>query len=153
MGGNFRRRFFVDPAVQGAILLRVVSYWLLCVLAIGLIMLACTVIGLQVAPWGVVWNRTLLQFAPALIAALAVLPIMIVDCIHLTHRFAGPVVRLRRVTRQLAEGCEVEHLQFRKGDFWKEWAEEFNRLAARMSELQQEVERLRAGTERQGTMP
>ena len=49
-----------------------------------------------------------------------------------SHRFAGPVLRLRRSMRQLAQGEHVEPIKFRKGDFWPEFADEFNAVLARV---------------------
>ena len=45
---------------------------------------------------------------------------------------AGPLVRLRRSMRALARGEHVEPIKFREGDFWQEFAEEFNAVAARV---------------------
>ena len=42
------------------------------------------------------------------------------------------MVRLRRAMRGLAEGREVSPIQFRKHDFWKELATDFNRVVQRV---------------------
>ena len=44
----------------------------------------------------------------------------------LSNRFTGPMLRLRRSMRALARGEHVEPIEFRGGDFWQEFAAEFN---------------------------
>ena len=67
-----------------------------------------------------------------LIAGAGRLPMVVADVIRVSNRFAGPLVRLRRSMRALARGEHVEPIHFRKGDFWQEFAEEFNAVAARV---------------------
>jgi len=56
---------------------------------------------------------------------------VIVDVVRLSNRFTGPLLRLRRSMRALARGEQVEPIRFRDNDFWHDFAEEFNALAAR----------------------
>ena len=55
---------------------------------------------------------------------------MVYDIIVVTHRLVGPLLRLRGAMRGLARGETVEPIRFRKGDFWQEFADEFNAVAA-----------------------
>jgi signal transduction histidine kinase len=73
-----------------------------------------------------------LDFCPALLASLLVLPVIVWDLLRLSHRFVGPMIRLRNAMRDLADGKQVRPISFREEDFWCEFAEEFNRLAARL---------------------
>jgi hypothetical protein len=57
----------------------------------------------------------------------------VVDTIKLSHRFAGPVVNLRRSMREIAEGGTPRKLQFRRTDFWHELADDYNALLARLA--------------------
>ena len=77
------------------------------------------------------------QFTPAVIASLALLPVVIFDCIRLSNRFAGPIYRLRRVMRQVALGRPAQPVRFRDGDFWDAVSADFNALLARVNELEQ----------------
>ena len=63
--------------------------------------------------------------------------------LRFTHRFAGPVLRLRRELRDLADGKQSPTLKFRDGDYWKDLAVEFNRVAALIAEQKQEIGRLK----------
>ena len=72
------------------------------------------------------------HYGPALVASLILLPMVIIDIIRTSNRFCGPLLRLRRSMRALAQGERVEPIRFRKGDFWGEFAEEFNAVVARV---------------------
>jgi hypothetical protein len=61
------------------------------------------------------------------------LPILILDVIRVSHRFVGPMHRLRRALEDLADGKNVPSVKFRKDDFWFDLAEDFNRAAARVN--------------------
>jgi hypothetical protein len=50
----------------------------------------------------------------------------------LSNRFVGPLVRLRRSMRKLARGEHVDPICFRDNDFWHDFANEFNAVAARV---------------------
>ena len=54
------------------------------------------------------------------------LPILLLDVLITSNRFAGPLYRLRRSMRALAAGEHVQPVVFRDGDFWHEIADEFN---------------------------
>ena len=72
------------------------------------------------------------RYAPVFARLLALLPILILDFIKFTNRFAGPVLRLRAAMRQVARGDAPTPINFREGDFWQELAADFNRITARL---------------------
>ncbi len=76
---------------------------------------------------------------PLLLAFGVTLPIAVLQLLRFTHRFAGPVLRLRSELRQLANGEERPPLKFRENDYWQDLAIHFNRVAdeltARRGEL------------------
>jgi hypothetical protein len=74
-------------------------------------------------------------FGPALVGAVLLMPLVLFDIVRLSNRFAGPLLRLRRSLRALAKGEEVAPLKFREGDFWQDFAKEFNAVAERMNKL------------------
>ena len=73
-------------------------------------------------------------YGAALVASLLLLPIVLIDIVRLSNRFAGPLVRLRRSMRALARGEKVQPIHFRGSDFWQEFADEFNAIAARLQD-------------------
>jgi len=131
-----RKRLFVDRRVQGALALRVLLYWAIClwgmycVLAIVPIVLSFFV-GFDEGPTvGQLLYRTWLGYWPSLAASLLVLPVIVWDVVRVSHRFAGPMLRLRRSMRDLADGQPVTPVKFRDDDFWSDLAEDFNYLAS-----------------------
>lgn len=135
-----RIKLFVDRKVQGPLLVRVTCYWLTALVLMGL--LSCIQVGLSssAAPFEVKLTRALLSFGPALITSLIILPLLLLDCIRYSNRFAGPMIRLLGRVRTLAETGKAEPIQFREGDFWFDLAEQFNKVSARMDRLNTKVQ-------------
>jgi hypothetical protein len=115
-------------------LLRVLLYWIVCLSTITLMLLCWSVIHTP-RMFYTFLDDLWFQYGPALIASFVLLPMVMVDIVKLSNRFAGPLMRLRQGMRALARGEEVEPIQFRESDFWREFAEEFNAIAARMGQL------------------
>ncbi len=133
-----RQKLFVDKGVQGALVRRVATYWIVsswgifCVLAgfpIGVALAIGVPTELTV---GSLLYQSWLDFWPSLIASFIVFPVIVWDLLRLSHRFVGPMIRLRNALRDLADGKQVRPIAFRDGDFWCEFAAEFNRVAARL---------------------
>ncbi|MEM6331391.1 MAG: hypothetical protein AAF790_14250 [Planctomycetota bacterium] len=132
-----RFRLLIDPKLQGALLCRVVLYWCFCVFVVLVLAGLQTLWASPGADASVLLGRAVLAFGPALIASLIVLPVVLFDALRFSHRFAGPMHRLRGAAGRLADGESLPPVTFRKGDYWGELAEQFNRVSA-------EVDRLRA---------
>ncbi len=75
-----------------------------------------------------IWSR----YAPLTIVFLVMLPAFIFDLLKLSHRFTGPVAKLRRALDELAAGKPVAPIRFRQHDFWQDAATNFNTIAARL---------------------
>jgi hypothetical protein len=136
-----RRRLLVDNKVQMGLIFRVVAYWCFCVIAIGLMLVALEILD---APDGDffsyfrfdrVWN----SHGVVLLAALVLLPAILMDVLRFSNRFAGPVYRLRRSMRALGAGEFVAPIKFRDRDYWPELADEFNAIAAYIDSLKQRL--------------
>ena len=67
---------------------------------------------------------------PLMIVMVFLLPVFVVDTIKISHRFAGPVISLRRTMREIADGQPPRKLQFRKHDFWHDLADDYNAMIA-----------------------
>ncbi len=128
---NFRRRLFVDPQVQGALILRVVLYWVLCLVTITLMLLCWRILTGPARLFYTHFDDMWFHYGPAMVASCIMLPLLVVDIVRLSNRFVGPLVRLRRAMRALARGEHVQPVSFREGDFWLEFAQEFNAMLAR----------------------
>jgi len=132
---TLRKKLFVDPKVQGALISRVILYWFFCLLTITLMLLCWRIVTGPARPFYTHFNDMWFFYGPAAVASLILLPLVVVDVVRLSNRFVGPLLRLRRSLRALAQGDDVEPLEFRGGDFWREFADEFNAVLARTKKL------------------
>ena len=131
---HFRKQIFVDAKVQGALVLRVAIYWVLCLLTIFLTLLCWRILTGPARIFYTHFDDMWYYYGSALVASFLLLPIVLFDIVRLSNRFAGPLVRLRRSMRALARGEEVQPIHFRGSDFWQEFADEFNTIAARLQD-------------------
>ncbi len=129
MKNRMRKHLFIDPKVQGALASRTVLYWVVCVGAIFLMLLCWRILTGPARMFHMHLDDMWFFYGPPLIASFLLLPMVIVDIIRLSNRFAGPMVRMRHAMRELARGEPVGEIHFREGDFWHDFAEEFNELA------------------------
>jgi hypothetical protein len=127
-----RRHLFVDPIVQGALIVRVVLYWVLCLIGMALMLLCWRIIAGPPQMFYTHLDDMWFYYEPAVMISCMLLPLVIIDVLRFSNRFVGPFLRLRRAMRELARGQYVEPLEFRGNDFWRETAEEFNSLRARL---------------------
>jgi len=130
-----RKKLYVDPQVQGALIVRMVTYWAVCLVTVSLMVLCWRILTGPSRALDESLREVLFDYAPAVVASLALLPLVILDVLRLSNRFAGPLVRLRRAMRALARGEHVDPISFREGDFWLEFAQEFNAVAARVERV------------------
>ena len=132
-----RKQLFVDPEVQGVLVARTIIYWVACTLSIALLLLCWRTLTGPVRPLSSHLADMWFFFGPALVASLLVMPLAVADIIRISNRFAGPLLRLRRAMRALAEAEPVAPIGFRKEDFWYGFAEEFNVIAEELQLLRQ----------------
>jgi len=151
MKNRMRKHLFIDPKVQGALAARIALYWALCVGAIFLMLLCWRILTGPARVFQTHLDDMWFFYAPAMIASFLLLPLVIVDIIRLSNRFVGPMVRMRHAMRELARGEHVAKIHFREGDFWHDFAEEFNEMAsnvqARSPQFEPHEEPVGAGTE------
>lgn len=132
MSRNKRGKEYIDPQVQGALWRRLVLHWI-AFTAVALML----VVGLE---WmsdpfrsvGEVLSHAWWTYSPVLLVLGCLIPLFVYDSIRLSHRFAGPVSRLRQVIQSLANGATPERIEFRENDFWKEMAADMNQVIDRL---------------------
>ena len=127
-----RKKLFVDPKVQGALVARVVLYWAVCLCTISMMLLCWRTITGPARMFYTHFSDMWFFYGPALIASFILLPLVVVDIVRLSNRFTGPLLRLRRCMRELARGEHVEPIGFRDDDFWHDIAEAFNGVIQRV---------------------
>ena len=139
-----RKQFLIDRKVQGSLAIRLAMHWLL------LLVLTLTLnFGLRFV--GNVDESSLIDVAAtafrdqaaAMLVLLALLPWFIKDALQLSHRFVGPVFRMRSALRQLADGEELQPVVFRRGDFFRDVADDINRLGSKLAQERKELQRAR----------
>ena len=133
---SMRKQLYVDSKVQGALVARVALYWIGCLAALTIMLLCWRMITGPARPFDTHFDDLWYFYGPAMIASFLLLPVVIVDILRVSNRFAGPMLRMRRSMRRLAEGGHVDRLDFRTNDFWREFADDFNRLADRLEAAQ-----------------
>jgi nitrate/nitrite-specific signal transduction histidine kinase len=132
---------YVDKEIQGGLVWMAARYWAVSLAVIGML----TVIGWVFVAPGVAQLvdsperlRSLLAcLVVALVAAAALLPIVLLDMVKYSHRFVGPMVRLRESMQRAAAGEPVDPIRFRDADYWQELADAFNAMQARIERLEQ----------------
>ena len=133
---SLRKSLIADIQVQGALTVRVVIYWMLCLVAIGTLLLLWRMVVRPLSPFDQQLYELWSIYRPAAVVSLLLLPIIVLDMLRLTNRFAGPVFRLRGAMRDLAQDKPVEPIEFRRGDFWRDFARDFEIVAARLRQLE-----------------
>lgn len=126
-----RKRLLVDPKLQGALLAHTTLYWSYCLLSVGVIAVAWIVLAKQPSTSTDLFQDLWQNFGPALIGAFLLLPLVLLDCLRLSNRFAGPMVRIQRCMKQLADGEEARPIKLRDGDFWCDFVDNLNRVIER----------------------
>ncbi len=131
-----RKKIWIESEVQGKLVLKCCLYWFFCISIIMLFVAIATVFSGKLQSAGELSIGIWRQFSPAILASILLLPIVVVDVIRTSHRFAGPVYRLKSEMKKMADGEEVAPIRFRKGDHWHDLAEEFNRLVEYHRQMQ-----------------
>ena len=130
-----RTKLYVDEKVQGTLLLRVLLYFFGCTLFVVIpVVISYTLSDpsrLFYQHLGEIWN----SYCFAIIIAVCMLPFLIYDILKISHRFVGPILRLRSEMRQLADGSNVQDLSFRTDDYWHDLAASFNEIARELREV------------------
>jgi len=130
---KFRLRVFVDGKLQGGLCLRVTWYWLCCQATTALMLGCCLILrGVPFSP-GEWLQRICVEYGQAFLASTLVLPLLLIDCLVFSNRVAGPIYRLRKAMRQLADSGSAPRMQFRSADLWQDLASEFNRVTERLT--------------------
>lgn len=135
-----RRKLFVDRAVQGSLLRRIVLHWALyftgLVVVLGIFYMMKSLATSQPMSMKDFFQEHMITFS----VLLTMVPVFLYDTLKLSHRFAGPMVRLRNSLRDWADGKNVPPIKFRQRDFWSEFADYFNRAVERSNHMSSERE-------------
>ena len=147
-----RRKYFVNPRVQGPLLLHALGYafFFMLVMAFGIFSpLVNQLDGMPLSRQNPFWNPAYsflylhYRFWP--LAFLAVLAIAL-HSVFSSHRMAGPLYRLSMLFRRMKEGSMPARQVIRKRDFLHPEFEEFNAMVSawkeRIGALKEEAKNL-----------
>lgn len=139
-----RQRVWIDRNVQGALVIRVILYWVIA--AIYLVGgMACSQFYSHPSwtasqhfskLYGEIW-----PWAPT---AILILPLVIFDVIRLSNWFVGPIYRLRQHLQLLINDSYCRGLAFRDDDYWRDLAQPINVLQAEIVRLKAEIATLQS---------
>ena len=138
-----RKQNFIDTHVQGALLRRICAHWVIffLVAAVAVILLQ-TLLGDPSQSLTERLQNEIGEFVFMGIVMLALFPAFMLDTIRFSNRFVGPIARVRRHLRQLADG-DTQRCSFRDNDFWGELANDFNGAAELVEKQNEEIAQLK----------
>ncbi len=128
-----RKKTYVDPKVQGALVRRLILHWVSFLAASSLFAFCLQVLSNPLRSIGEHTQELWWTHGPFLLVMVFLLPVFVLDTIRLSHRFAGPIYRLRQTIRSIAQGNPPRRLKFRDFDFWHGLAEDFNRMVDQLT--------------------
>ena len=127
-----RKKTFIDAKVQGALVRRLVMHWASFITIAAVVAFALQILTNPFRPLEHHLQEMWWTHGPFLLVMFFMLPVFIVDTIKLSHRFAGPIYRLRNVIKGMAEGEPFKPVKFREMDFWQDLADDFNTMIERV---------------------
>ena len=92
-----RRKLFVDRAVQGSLLRRVALHWAFYFTGLVIVLGIFYVLKSLATSEPMSVNEFFQDHMITFTVLLALVPVFLYDTLKLSHRFAGPIVRLRSV--------------------------------------------------------
>ncbi len=132
-GKSKRTRVSADLRLQGALCLRVAIYWVICQLVFGIAVLAFFTLqesnpeSTPLTPWSLI--------TPAAVISGLVLPLVLLDLLIFSNRFAGPVLRIRNYLAELARGQSASAFKLRKGDYFVDICDNLNQVGEQLQDF------------------
>ncbi|MFO0789592.1 MAG: hypothetical protein U0805_09040 [Pirellulales bacterium] len=133
-----RTKHFIDPSVQGSLARRIMLHWVGFLSVAFVVSFILQVLTDPFRPLSAHLQDLWWTHGPFLLVMVFLLPAYIVDTIKLSNRFAGPIFSLRRAMREIAAGKPARRLAFRKRDFWRDLADDYNAMLVRLGTLEEQ---------------
>ena len=138
MSRSRRNQVLTDETVQGELLFRAIVYWFFCLMVVSLLDLGWSMYSGPPRPLIVLIQESMASTAPAILGAVILLPLVLIDVLRVSNRFVGPVQQVRNTMRNLATGENARPVNLRKDDFWQDLAQYTNELVARQKQVIEE---------------
>lgn len=128
-----RRQFVVNWTVQSGYAANVLVRWAALMAVVG----CCTVLVQTFACAALNPMETSYTLRTSISSfvciSLILSPVLVWDSIKMSHRFVGPLVRMKNVIRGIAEG-KYQTIKLRETDYWHDIADELNRMQEKLKE-------------------
>lgn len=134
-----RKKIWIDQKVQGGLVNRAVIYWLSLVAYFAVGHVVFQFIDQPEWTYEEHFNALLSTFGFWFPGIVLMTPLIVFDIVKTSHRFAGPIYRMRNYLHKVGTGEEKGKLWFREGDYWWELVEPVNTLVARMLSAEESV--------------
>jgi hypothetical protein len=122
-----RKKVWID-AIQTKLFLRTCVYWLVYQLTLwNLVFVWRLLQGGPGNPFEQYW-LFLIDFYPAIIASLILLPALSWDAVKFAHRVVGPLYRFRKTMQSITAGEAVPPVRLRDGDLLLDMRDDFNAM-------------------------
>lgn len=133
-----RKKFFINPRVQGLVLRRCAVFWF-----VYHFLMLHTLFGVEFMKYQLsimnggnvvnflnLYSGFLSKYSPLVITSLAMLPVVAIDVLKMSHRIVGPLIPFQRAMQRLRNGEQVDEVQIRNGDLLVEFQQDFNEFLA-----------------------
>ena len=124
---NNRTKWFVNRTAQGRVMWHVGMYWVIYHLFLfHALFLAEGIRGSNATTFRARYASFLSEHVMLVACAVAILPIVLLDMLKLTHRIVGPFARFERALNEMSRGRQVRKLVLRKKDLDNGFGKVFN---------------------------
>jgi hypothetical protein len=122
-----RKKVWIDH-FQTKLFIRMGWYWMIYQVSLWNLVFVWRL--LQEGPGNLLeqYGRFWVDYAPALVGCLALLPVLAWDAVKFAHRVVGPIYRFRKTMQAVAAGEAVRPIKLRQGDFLTEMQDDFNTM-------------------------
>jgi nitrogen fixation/metabolism regulation signal transduction histidine kinase len=126
---KFRQTMYIDPVVQGQLIRRVLLHWICFVTTVLFTLILVESLTAHES------NNTVEHLQSALsrhlfffIVLATMLPLFVMDMVRISHRFSGPLLRIRQSFRTVANGGTFQPIRLREKDFLQDLTDDYNRM-------------------------
>jgi len=144
MNRSQRQQNFIDTSVQGSLLRRILTHWVIFFVTTAIAFLAMnTLLGDPSKSFAGRLQAEMMGASVLVFTFLALFPAFMLDTIRFSNRFVGPISRLRQELQRLAQTHQANELSFRDNDFWRDFANEFNSVSQTIRNQNREIQELK----------
>src|SRR5262249_62311333 len=111
-----RSRIWID-GFQSRLYFRVVAYWLIAVVSVWNFLFVWRLVEEGKGNPLEQFTRYCVELYPVLICFAVLVPFFAWDAVRFAHRLVGPLVRIRKAVRDLADSKATQRIELRDGGF------------------------------------